>query len=197
VETRFPVVVRRVAPESKEKTSPGIGKADIERPRWAGYDGKRKEVVMPRTARKKKTYEVSPDMPNAENAKKILFMEAGWQGDQGVYGLSSWTKDRIREVYPDALIIPVILMGMDKAGDYERYHRPYWEQIARMLTGLTSEQIGRLGGIRLVYLPAKKVLWEWHPEAAIPQSEASQANDCGSAGNPSGNTSPRKVENEK
>ena len=96
-------------------------------------------------------------------ADDVLTIEVGWQGDGGVYLLGLRSQERIREAFPDARIISDMLIAYDKKRDYERYHRPYWEQIARMLTGLTDEQIARLGGIRIYEVYPNKVIWEWKP----------------------------------
>ena len=105
-------------------------------------------------------------MPKAPRKPRTgpLEIAVGWQQDGGVYELQPWDEDRIREAFPDAVIIPGMLVGYDETEDFERFHRRYWQQIALMLTGLTPEQIARLGGIRIWDPTAKKVLWEWHPE---------------------------------
>jgi hypothetical protein len=94
-----------------------------------------------------------------------LLIDVGWQGDGGVYQLDLRSEERIHEAFPEAVVIGGMLLDYDKTKDYNRFHRPYWEQIARMLTGLTPEQIGRLGGVRIYDPVARKVLWEWHPAA--------------------------------
>jgi hypothetical protein len=93
-----------------------------------------------------------------------LVIAVGWQQNGGVYMLEPWDKDRIREAFPGAVVIPTMLVGYDKTEDYNRFHRPYWEQIAQMLTGLKPEQIAHFGGIRLWDPVADKILWEWRPE---------------------------------
>jgi hypothetical protein len=99
-----------------------------------------------------------------KNRTGPLEIAVGWQGNGGVYQLQPWDERRVREAFPEAAIIPTMLVGYDKTEDFERFHRPYWQQIALMLTGLTPEQIAGLGGIRLWDAAAHKVLWEWHPE---------------------------------
>ena len=58
-------------------------------------------------------------------------------------------KDLIREKYPEAVINPGILLGYDKTEDYNRFHRPYWETLAQIMTGLTPEQIAASGGVTI------------------------------------------------
>ena len=45
-------------------------------------------------------------------------------------------------------------------------HGPLWPLAATLLTGLTMDQIGQLGGLRLEDPWKKTVLWEWHPDVA-------------------------------
>jgi hypothetical protein len=96
-----------------------------------------------------------------------LEIAVGWQHDGGVYQLQPWDERRIREAFPEAVIIPTMLVGYDKTEDFERFHRRYWQQIALMLSGLTPEQIASFGGFRLWDAAAHKVLWEWHPDAVM------------------------------
>lgn len=100
---------------------------------------------------------------SSNHRKGPLVIAVGWQHDGGVYMLQPWDEARIREAFPDAVINPGMLVGYDKSEDFERFHRPYWQQIALMLTGLTPEQIAHFGGVRLWDAAAHKVLWEWHP----------------------------------
>jgi hypothetical protein len=93
-----------------------------------------------------------------------LEIAVGWQGNGGTYQLQPWDERRVREAFPEAVLIPSIFIEYDPEEGYERYHPPYWKQFALMLTGLTPEQIARLGGIRLWDAAAHKVLWEWHPD---------------------------------
>src|SRR5262249_39752777 len=94
---------------------------------------------------------------------KGLIINVGWQGDGGVYQLDLDSEERIRGTFPEANIIKDMLVGYDEKGDFERFHRPHWQQFALMLTGLMPEQIGQLGGIRIYDPVAEKVLWEWDP----------------------------------
>jgi hypothetical protein len=95
--------------------------------------------------------------------EKGLRIAAGWQLDGGVYMLDLASIHKIQKAFPDAAIVGDMLIGYAQTKDYERYHRRYWEQIAQMLTGLTPEQIGLLGGIRIHDPAAEKDLWVWNP----------------------------------
>jgi hypothetical protein len=94
-----------------------------------------------------------------------LEIAVGWQGNGGTYQLQPWDRRRIREAFPEAVMIPSIFIQYDEKEGYERFHRPYWQQFALMLTGLTAEQIARFGGIRLWDAETEKVLWEWYPDS--------------------------------
>src|SRR5690242_12995194 len=88
-----------------------------------------------------------------------IIIDVGWQNDGGVYMLNWRGEDLIREKYPDAVINPGILLGYDETEDYNRFHRPHWESLAQIITGLTPEQIAALGGVTIYDPVAKKVIW--------------------------------------
>lgn len=98
----------------------------------------------------------------AEPDRGIVIL-VGWQNDGGVYMLSSRSERLIHEKYPEALINPGILFGYDKTEDYNRFHRPYWETLAQIITGLTPEQIAALGGVTIYHPVQEKVIWHWVP----------------------------------
>jgi hypothetical protein len=109
--------------------------------------------------------------PRPEDSDKLtkpregLRIIVGWQGDGGVYQLDLASEKRIKAVYPEAPVISDgMLLGYDKKRDYNRYHRPHWQPIARMLTGLNDEQIARLGGIQIYDPVAARAIWSWVPE---------------------------------
>jgi hypothetical protein len=92
-----------------------------------------------------------------------LVIEVGWQHDGGVYILDGRSERLIHETYPEAVINPGILLGYDKSEDYNRFHRPYWEGLAQILTGLTPDQIAALGGVCIYHPVEKHVIWRWDP----------------------------------
>ena len=106
-----------------------------------------------------------PELNLHEASQKAIYIVVGWQGDGGVYRLFPSSKERILEHFPDALVnSDGMLVGYDKYRDYERYHRPYWKEMAKMLTGLSEEQIASLGGVRIYQPVVEKQIWEWLPE---------------------------------
>jgi hypothetical protein len=108
-----------------------------------------------------------PTRRDVRDTEPGLVISVGWQYDGGVYGLDPRSKRRIREVFPDALINPGILFGYDKTEDYNRFHRPHWETLAQILTGLTPEQIGQLGGVYIYDPMAETILWRWDPQKEV------------------------------
>lgn len=94
-----------------------------------------------------------------------IVIEVGWQYDGGVYMLDPRSEDLIQEKYPEAVINPGILFGYDDTKDVNRFHRPYWETLAQIITGLTPEQIAALGGVTIYDMDNGKVIWRWKPKA--------------------------------
>jgi hypothetical protein len=117
---------------------------------------------MPQARKQKKRLE-PPPKPDA------VEIVVGWQGDQGVYQVEPLSEDLIRETYPEAHVLPTLVLGSDSEDKILDRHRPLWPQVATMLTGLTPAQLRQLGGVRLVDSWPYKILWEWKPEAASNQ----------------------------
>jgi hypothetical protein len=118
----------------------------------------------------KKRKKQPDDWEDPIKVDEAIYIGVSWQGDGGVYGVDPLSEDRIRAAYPEALVIEDgLLLGYDKKRDYNRYHRPYWEQIAKMLTGLNEEQIASLGGVRFYDTAADQVIWAWKPQAVNPR----------------------------
>jgi hypothetical protein len=82
------------------------------------------------------------------------------------YSLDLWSKDRAEAVSPGAARIPLVFFGFNKEADWESLHRPFWPVAATLLTGLTMDQIGQLGGVRIEDPRQKRLVWEWRPELA-------------------------------
>jgi hypothetical protein len=98
-------------------------------------------------------------------AEDALLIVVGLQHDGGVYQLDPLSERRIEEAFPGANVLPVVVLGYRTEADFERTHRPHWEQVAKVLTGLTPEQIARLGGVRVYDPERNRVVWEWRPGA--------------------------------
>jgi hypothetical protein len=92
-----------------------------------------------------------------------IIIDVGWQQDGGVYRPDVLSEDLIRVKYPEAVVNPGILFGYDETEDFNRFHRPYWETLAQIITGLTPEQIAALGGVTFWDTDNEKVIWRWKP----------------------------------
>jgi hypothetical protein len=97
-------------------------------------------------------------------AAKGLLVVLGIQHDGGVYGLDFRSHDRIKQAFPEAAPLPMIMLGRDCAADFDRIHPPLWERMVLLLTGLTREQIAELGGVTIYDADNERIVWEWHPE---------------------------------
>jgi hypothetical protein len=95
-----------------------------------------------------------------------LEIDVTWQHDGGVYALAPLSEEAIREAFPEAVLPRMIMIGHERDWDIDRLHRPHWQQLTLMLTGLRPEQIAQLGGVRLYDQDAEKTLWEWQPAPA-------------------------------
>ncbi len=80
-----------------------------------------------------------------------IIIEYGLQGDGVTYRLEAGSRRRIagafQGVHPSR---HNVFVGYDTREDFENVHGPIWRQIAIILTGLSWEQIQKLGGARLL-----------------------------------------------
>jgi hypothetical protein len=95
--------------------------------------------------------------------EKGLGIRVVWQNDGGTYSVPPITMRRIRKAFPDALMNRHIFIGYDATKDYNRFQRPIWDTLIKLLTGLTLQQIAHLGGAYIYDMDAEKVLWRWDP----------------------------------
>ena len=101
-----------------------------------------------------------------------LLVWVGLDGEGSVYILDPRSEDRVREAFPEARVLPKVFFGYKREEEFETLHGPLWPLAGTLLTGLTLEQIGQLGGVKF-YLPRRdKVVWEWPPDGAIQQGPA-------------------------
>jgi hypothetical protein len=96
-------------------------------------------------------------------AQDALLVVVGIQHDGGVYQLDPLSERRIEEAFPGANILPVVVLGHRNESEFERTHRRHWEDVAKLLTGLTPEQITQLGGVRIYDPEGNRVVWQWKP----------------------------------
>lgn len=90
-----------------------------------------------------------------------LLIRLGIQHDGGVYRLDTLSLKRIKAAFPDVEPLPMIMLGHRRATEFDRLHPRRWEEMARLLTGLTPDQIARLGGVRIFDTDNDRVAWEW------------------------------------
>ncbi len=81
-----------------------------------------------------------------------------------VYQLDPLDEDRVKEAFPDARGLPILMLGYDGKEEFEKRHRPYWPLVVTLLTGLSLEQVNELGGVRFYEPQTKNVYLEGHVE---------------------------------
>jgi hypothetical protein len=87
-----------------------------------------------------------------------------WVTYDGVnYSLHPFSEELIQERFPDARPLPSIFLGHESRAEFPARHKPLWERMAMMLTGLTLEQIAELGGFSIFNPETKKLVWRWKP----------------------------------
>jgi hypothetical protein len=92
-----------------------------------------------------------------------LIIHIGLYGDGCVYELNPLTRLRVKEMFPQAPMIPQVFLGLEKKEDFESWHSPYFQIVGAMLTGLTPDQIRHTGGLRICDPVAETTIWEWRP----------------------------------
>lgn len=91
-----------------------------------------------------------------------IWIDIGLQGDGCVYALRPSSRSRIREVFPQAALVPNLFIGYESEADFFELQAPLWSQVAQMLTGLTPEQLEHLGGVVLFDPMSDKEVWRSH-----------------------------------
>jgi hypothetical protein len=99
----------------------------------------------------------------AKSSPEPLLMGVALETAGATFSLDPLSLDRIREQYPEARGLPLVCFGYDNKQEFETRHASLWELAATLLTGLSPEQISRLGGVRLYQPVSGKVYWEWRP----------------------------------
>jgi hypothetical protein len=98
--------------------------------------------------------------------KGPLIMRVHLEANGSTYALDMLSEDWVKERFPEARGLPLVFLGWDEEEEFETLHGPLWPLVAMLLTGLTMEQIGPMGGVRLEDSGTNKVIWEWRPDAA-------------------------------
>jgi hypothetical protein len=81
-------------------------------------------------------------------------IKVGRQSDGFVYGLHPNSRRLIERAFPQAHLLRSVFVGTKPHEDFDTSQWQVIDQVARILTGLTPEQLEQLGGIRL-YDPAR------------------------------------------
>jgi hypothetical protein len=103
-----------------------------------------------------------------------LLVRVGLNAGGSTYALDPLSEDRVREAFPEAHGLPMVFFGYNTPGEFDTLHRPLWPQAAQLLTGLTMEQIGQLGGLKFSDAKTEATIWEWLFDGA---TEAAPARD--------------------
>jgi hypothetical protein len=82
------------------------------------------------------------------------------------YGLSPLSQNLILKRFPQAILAPTVFIATWIPSEMEKTQRPIWEQVARILTGLSEDQLNQLGGYRVIDYRSKRVLQEAPPLVA-------------------------------
>lgn len=84
------------------------------------------------------------------------------QDPQGfTYALSPTSRERIIVAFPHTKLYPSLFLSTGTQQDIVRQHGDnWWDQVCKLLTGLTEEQVHSLGGYR-IFQPSGAV---WHEE---------------------------------
>jgi hypothetical protein len=93
-----------------------------------------------------------------------LIMRVHLEANGSTYSLDVLSRLWVEEQFPKARGLPLVFFGWNKEEEFESLHGPLWPLAATLLTGITMEQIGQLGGIRLEEPLKTKVIWEWRPD---------------------------------
>ena len=71
-------------------------------------------------------------------------------------GVQDWPPGcgrRSRGTLPDADPTGIVFLGFATRHDLERHLGPMWGKVAALLTGLTEDELTRLGGARFIRMP--------------------------------------------
>lgn len=71
------------------------------------------------------------------------------QGDGYVFGLHPLSEIWIAENYPTKARVPVVFIGSDQRQDDPPLHPSIIEQVLKLLTGLSLDELNQIGGFSL------------------------------------------------
>jgi hypothetical protein len=88
-----------------------------------------------------------------------IVIYVGRQATGATYELEPLSRRRLSQAFPQTRRTPKVFLGYEKEQDFEQVHGPLWPQVATILTGLSLDQLDKLGGARL-YDPAEEAEWD-------------------------------------
>jgi hypothetical protein len=89
-----------------------------------------------------------------------IVIEVGKQMNGATFRLSPKTEAMLASHIPDWSPASSVFVSFDTQWDFDRLQGPMWGQIAMLLTGLSEEQIQRLGGFIFMSPTDKEVVFE-------------------------------------
>jgi hypothetical protein len=105
-------------------------------------------------------YELSPPAPQSDTGADQLEIYVGRQSDGSTYSLHPTSYKLIRTRFPGVRPHPSLFLERDARTAYEVTNGARYDQIAVLLTGLSTKQMNELGGYRVVDPAAGLVLHE-------------------------------------
>jgi hypothetical protein len=74
-------------------------------------------------------------------------IDIGRDSEGATYELHPLSRRRIEKEFPGVRSAPQVYVGYKTRTEFEELHGPMWKQIAMILTGLSWEQMEKLGGV--------------------------------------------------
>ena len=83
----------------------------------------------------------------------MVDVNVGVQGNGTTFELAPGVREAIPRAAAGADPPGSVFLGFDTRHDLERHLGPMWGPVAALLTGLTEDELTRLGGARFVRMP--------------------------------------------
>lgn len=90
-----------------------------------------------------------------KDKKAKIIINVGIQSDGYVFRLQPKSRHWLQENYPHTNIVSSIFIGFDTKQEFEEIHGSIWEQVSKLLTGLSLQELNTLGGFA-IYSPSEK-----------------------------------------
>ena len=92
-----------------------------------------------------------------------IIVEIGKQMDGATFQLSPQTRTALATQTGRQLLTSSIFVSYDTKRDFEAMHGPFWSHIVALLTGMSEDQIRKMGGFSVVSPTDDQVLFESSP----------------------------------